>query len=224
MNAIFSVAGAPVPATISSLVIAGWTGRNRDAVEHHIAELEAIGVRRPREVPMFYRMATSLLTTDPTIEVVGPDSSGEVEFVLVSLRDGLHIGVGSDHTDRKVETYGVTVSKQVCPKPISKELWRLDEVDDHWDQLILRSFVTRSGQRSLYQEGPVTRMLAPRELLDRFPDSPGQLPAGAAMFCGTLPVIGALSGGEAFEIELRDPVRGRTLTHRYDVRALAIVD
>jgi hypothetical protein len=107
---------------------------------------------------------------------------------------------------------------------VSSELWRFDEVEPHWDRLVLRSFVTRGGQRVAYQDGPVTRMLAPRDLLARLPDTPGRLPVGTAMFCGTLPVIGTLGGGDAFEIELADPVLGRSLRHRYSVRSLAIAD
>ena len=42
-------------AAIKSLVIAGWTGRNVAALEAHIKELEAIGVKRPKSVPIFYR-------------------------------------------------------------------------------------------------------------------------------------------------------------------------
>ena len=86
---------------IRNLVVAGWTGRNTEALEAHIKELEAVGVKRPKSVPIFYRNAVSLLTTAPEIQVVGDQSSGEVEFVLYSLADGLWIGVGSDHTDRK---------------------------------------------------------------------------------------------------------------------------
>ena len=44
-------------AAIKSLVIAGWTGRNVAALEAHIKELEAIGVKRPKTVPIFYRVA-----------------------------------------------------------------------------------------------------------------------------------------------------------------------
>src|SRR6266513_1608092 len=104
----FMVGGAPRRIDIASLVIAGWTGRDKAAVEHHIAELAAIGVKRPRAVPCFYRLGANLLTTGPDVDVVGTNSSGEVEFVLVSAADGLYVGVGSDHTDRKVEAYGVT--------------------------------------------------------------------------------------------------------------------
>jgi hypothetical protein len=220
----FRVEGAPRRFAIRQLVVAGWTGRNRDAVEHHVAELEAIGVRRPRTIPCFYRLAAALLTTAPEIEVVGDDSSGEVEFVLVSAADGMYVGIGSDHTDRKVEAYGITVSKQMCPKPIGPELWRLADTAPHWDRLTLRSHVTQSGKTTLYQEGSVTRMLAPQELLAKFPDSPGVLPPGTAMFCGTLPVNGEIAGGERFAIELQDPVRSLRLAHEYRVRSLPIVD
>lgn len=219
----FLVSGAQRRVEIVDLVIAGWTGRDKASVEKHIAELAAIGVKRPRAVPVFYRVGASLLTTAREVEVVGGDSSGEVEFVLVSAADGLYVGVGSDHTDRKVETYGVTVSKQMCPKPLGAELWPFAEVDAHWDRLVLRSHVTRNGERRLYQEGAVSRMLAPRDLLGRFSGS-APLAPGTAMFCGTLAVRGDIGGGERFEIELHDPVKNRSLRHEYAVRELAIAD
>ena len=40
---------------VQQLVIAGWAGRNRAAIEHHIEELAAIGVPRPSAVPLYYR-------------------------------------------------------------------------------------------------------------------------------------------------------------------------
>ena len=209
---------------VEQLVIAGWTGRDREAVERHIAELAAIGVRRPRTIPCFYRLGTTLPTSASDVDVVGDDSSGEVEYVLVSAADGMYIGVGSDHTDRKVEAYGVTVSKQMCPKPIGPELWRLADVERHWDRLMLRSRVTRGGQTILYQEGSVNNILAPGDLVAKFPDSPGTLPVGTMMFCGTLPVQGVIGSGDRFEIELIDPVRQRSLQHEYSSRSLAIAD
>jgi len=220
----FLVNGAPRRIEISSLVVAGWTGRDKAAVEHHIAELAAIGVKRPRSVPCFYRLGANLLTTSGEVEVVGENSSGEVEFVLLSAPEAMYVGVGSDHTDRKVEAYGVTVSKQMCPKPLGRELWPFAEVEGHWDRLVLRSHVTRGGERRLYQEGAVSRMLAPGELLARFPDSPGSLPPGTAMFCGTLAVQGEIGGGERFEIELHDPATNRSLRHEYATRSLAVAD
>ena len=220
----FLVNSAPRRIEITGLVVAGWTGRDKAAVEHHIAELAAIGVKRPRSVPCFYRLGANLLTTGHEVEVVGEHSSGEVEFVLIAAPEAMYVGVGSDHTDRKVEAYGVTVSKQTCPKPLGRELWRLAEVEGHWDRLVLRSHVTRGDKRRLYQEGAVSGMLAPGELLARFPDSPGSLPIGTAMFCGTLPVQGEIGGGERFEIELHDPATNRILRHAYATRNLPIAD
>jgi len=220
----FTVDARPIVAEIRDLVIAGWTGRDAEAVERHIAELETMGVNRPRCTPCFYRIGASLLTTDIGVDVVGTDSSGEVEFVLLSLREGLFIGVGSDHTDRKVESYGVTVSKQLCPKPIGAALWPLADVEDHWDSLVLRSWVTRSGEHRLYQEGEVTQMLAPIDLIGRYRDGDGILPQGTAMFCGTMPVKGLIAGGEKFEVELHDPIRNCSLRHTYSVRCLTYAD
>lgn len=209
---------------IADLIVAGWTGRDRSAVERHIAELAAIGVKRPGSIPCFYRLGASLLTTASEVQVAGEESSGEVEFVLISSPEGIYVGVGSDHTDRKVEAYGVTVSKQMCPKPVGRELWRFAEIEEHWDRLELRSHVTRAGKRRLYQEGGVSAMLAPRDLLSRFAASSGEFAPGTAMFGGTLAVNGGIGGGERFEMELHDPVENRSLRHQYAIRALAIAD
>ncbi len=210
-------------ANIDQLVIAGWTGRNRDAVEHHIQELEKIGVARPKTIPCFYRVAEYLLSTKSTFQFCGPDSSGEVEYVIFSLPNGLFIGLGSDHTDRKVEAYGVTVSKQMCPKPIASEVWSFESLKDHWDQLITRSWVTKNGVRELYQEGALGRMLTPQDLIFKYTGN-SQLPVGTAMFCGTHSVLGEIGGGEIFEIELFDPVTNLSIKHAYGSQILEIVD
>ena len=136
---------------------------------------------------------------------------------------GLLVGLGSDHTDRKVEAFNVTVSKQMCDKPIAATAWRFDEVQGHWDQLVMRTWRTRDGVRSLYQEGPVTSLLAPDTLLAKLNDS-ASLAQGTAMFCGTQPVIGELGYGEAFEMELFDPVLDRSLRHAYSVEPLPVAE
>src|SRR6476620_5544395 len=149
---------------VNELVIAGWTGRDEAALRKHIRELEEVGVKPPKTTPIFYRVSADLLTQASAIQVSGPDTSGEVEFVLLAKPDGLWVTVGSDHTDRKAETIGVSLSKQLCAKPISREVWRLEDVAAHWDRLILRSNVGTEGRRRLYQEGPVAGMRPPTEL------------------------------------------------------------
>src|SRR5881394_2062106 len=83
---------SPGDVAIERTIIAGWTGRNPEAVEKHIKELEALGVKRPATTPIFYRVAAAQLTTDSAIEVLGTQSSGEVEFVLLQTLGELWIG------------------------------------------------------------------------------------------------------------------------------------
>ena len=198
---------------IAELVIAGWTERDEQALRKHIKELEEIGVKPPKTTPIFYRVAASLFTHAGEIQVSGPDTSGEVEFVLMRTENDLRVAVGSDHTDRKAETIGVSLSKQLCAKPVSTQSWRYDEVKPHWDRLTLRSWT--DGE--LYQEGPVTAMRSPEDLMGRYPLRPGY-----AMFCGTLAAKGGIRGGERFRMELEDPVLKRKLGHEYRVKVLPV--
>lgn len=204
---------------VRQLVVAGWTGRDAAALEKHIRELEAIGVKRPKTTPIFYRVAASLLTTDDTIEVLGDHSSGEVECVAFSFADGTWVGLGSDHTDRKAEALGVSLSKQMCAKPVSSEIWPLEDAAPHWDSLVLRSYVRVNGERRLYQEGSVAAMRPLQELFRLYGEQE-HLPAGTAMFCGTLAVHGGITAAEKFEMELDDPVLGRKITHSYRIKTL----
>ncbi len=216
--------GAPTPLTlaIDRAVIAGWTGRDPVARDKHIAELEAIGIARPATTPIYYRVSARRLTTADVIEVCGGDSSGEVEFVLIGWQDRIFVGLGSDHTDRKVEAYSVTVSKQMCDKPIASELWELEDVIAHWDQMILRSFAWIDGKRVLYQEGKLDAMLPVDELI-RGCFGGGTLPDGCAMFGGTFAAKGGIRPADRFEYEFEDPVLKRIIRHAYDVIALPVL-
>lgn len=207
---------------ITDLIIAGWTGRNAEAIAAHIEELAAIGVPRPKSTPIFYRAWAGLLTQQPEIQVVGGDSSGEAEPVVVSAGGTLWLGVGSDHTDRKIETIGITVSKQICPKPISREFWRLEEVQGHWDNLILRSWATKDGERRLYQEDVLAKMRHPSDLLSGYGGEGYTLPEGWAMFCGTVATRGPIEPADSLEVEIEDPVLKRRISHFYDAATLPI--
>ncbi len=207
---------------VRNAVIAGWTGRDRAAVEHHIAELEKIGVKRPASVPIFYRVSAARLTTEPMIQVIGEESSGEIEFVLLQSAGRMWVGVGSDHTDREAETIGVTLSKQMCDKPIGGTFWPFEEVAPHFDELILRAHIVEKGKKVLYQEGKVSAMHRPMDLIELYTDR-GALDDDTLMFCGTLAAKGGVRASEGeFSMELEDPVLKRRLTHSYRVQTLPI--
>jgi hypothetical protein len=214
--------GVPLtPVRISQLVIAGWTGRDVDAVRAHMRELEAVGVRPPATFPVFYRVAVARLTSEPVIEGTGLRSSGEVEPVLLQSAGRLWVGVGSDHTDREVETYGVTISKQMCDKPLAPQLWAFDEVASHWDALLLRSHIEEGGKLVSYQEGSLRELRDPLDLISRFKGEP-RLAEETLMFCGTLPALGGVRTAERFRFELEDPVLKRVIRHQYRTLMLPV--
>lgn len=207
---------------VRQAVVAGWTGRDKAAMEHHIHELEAIGVKRPSKTPLFYRVSVQRLTTAPVVEMLGAESSGEVEFILLRSGGRLWVGAGSDHTDRKVESVSIPVAKQLCDKPVAPSFWPFESVVDHWDSLILRSWIHENGKRVLYQEGTTAGMLRPETLLKEF--AGGELAEGTLMFGGTLAAKGGLRPAPRFEFELVDERNGRQIVHAYDVTTLPIVE
>jgi hypothetical protein len=208
---------------IQDFVIAGWTARDMAAVQHHIDELARIGVPAPSSVPLFYRVAASQVTQDTTVQVLGADSSGEAEPVLFTHGGEMWLTIGSDHTDRKVETYSVAVSKQMCVKPVANVAWRLRDVVAHWDQMQLRSWITEGGQRVAYQSGALAAMRTPGDLIPRFCKGANALPEGTMMSCGTLGAIGGVRPALDCQLELEDPVTGRVLRHTYAMQVLPVV-
>lgn len=209
---------ATVEAEFDTLIVAGWTGHNTEALNQHIEELAALGVPRPSTTPIFYRTSVNGLTQATRLDVLGPHTSGEVEPVLVGMQDGVWLGIGSDHTDRKAESMGIALSKQLCGKVIGTALWPLADIT-HWDELIIRSWATIDGKRQLYQEGKLASLRTPANLLQRY-DGSTTLRRGAVMFCGTVAAIGGIRPASRFEIELEDPIRSQRLAHAYDIVVL----
>jgi len=210
-------------ATATEMVVAGWAGRNREAIEHHIDELAAIGVPRPSRVPLFYRVAAQTLSQADWIEAVGENTSGEVEPLLFVHADELFISVTSDHTDRQLETHSVALSKQACAKPVGRQAWRWREVKPHWDAVMLRSWIVQDdGSETLYQEGDAGSLISPETLLAQYLDASAP-PSGLAMSCGTVGTIGEIRPANRLRIALHDPVLRREISHSYAVRALPVV-
>ena len=225
MQLVFSLKSAdgsatPLHAAIDQLVIAGWAGRDLAATEHHIEELAAIGVLRPSAVPLYYRVAANQLTQDETVQVVGGDSSGEIEAFVFAVDGELYVSVASDHTDRKLEAHSVALSKQLCVKPVARTAWRMADVADHWDELQVRSRIVEGGAEVLYQDGSLSSLRTPQELIAGFSEDASTLPNGTGMTCGTVAVIGGIRPAVEFEMELYDPRLKRTLGHRYRLEML----
>jgi hypothetical protein len=207
-------------AEIDQLVIAGWAGRDRAAIDHHIEELAAIGVPRPSAVPLYYRVAANQLTQDNNVQVVGPHSSGEVEAFVFAVAGVQYVSVASDHTDRKLESHSVALSKQLCAKPVGTTAWRFADVVGYWDELVIRSWIVENGKPVLYQEGTLDSLRPPSELIAGYATDAAALPMNCAMSCGTVGAIGGIRPAPSFSMELFDPRTGRSLRHDYAIDVL----
>jgi hypothetical protein len=212
---------APLPFTVRRLVCAGYTTRDPAETERHVRELEALGIPRPKDVPVFCAVASYLATVDPVIEVQGPFTSGEVEYALLFGPGGPWVTVASDQTDRFVERHSVAAAKQLCPKVLAPAVWPLADVEDHWDELRLRAWVRSGRTRRLYQEAALGALLPPAALLPGLRRRVGRLLDGVVLFAGTVPTVdGQVVYGNAYELELADPVRRCAIRTQYAVRVL----
>lgn len=216
----------PLEIDIKTGVIAGWTGRNPDAVAHHIAELAEIGVPAPSTVPLFYRVSDLMFTTAAEIQCVDETSSGEAEPMLIDDGTRLYLGLGSDHTDRKLEAYSVAHSKQICPKPMAPVLWDFDDVAGHLDEIRIRSYVREGGQWVAYQDGTLAGIRPLAELVAASPVAKGgtRLAPGTAMMCGTFAVLsGGVRPAAEFRMEIIDDRLGRSIEHAYSMVSLPVI-
>ncbi|WP_305984022.1 DUF2848 domain-containing protein [Roseibium sp. MMSF_3544] len=214
----FQTATGALEGAPDRLIVAGWTGRNRAAVDHHIEELAAIGVAPPSAVPLYYQCAPSLLTQETDIQVLGPDTSGEAEPFLISLGGKLWMGLASDHTDRALEAHSVAASKQICAKPVAGTLWAYEEVAPHTDKLTLQSWIMEKGDWTLYQDGTLSSILPLEHLIEG-----ASVHEGTAMLCGTLPAIGGVRAAADFKMSLTDPILGRAIEWQYRASSLEAI-
>lgn len=203
---------------IDRVVVAGWTGRNMAAVQHHIDELKVLGISPPSQVPLYYTVANDLLTQADTIQVLGAGTSGEVEPFLVRSGGKTYLGLGSDHTDRDLEGHSVAASKQACAKPVASTLWDLEDVKDYLDEITLKCWIEEKGRKVLYQDGDLSSIRPLTELCDG-----AGVADGTAMLCGTLPAIGGVRPAGKYWMELSDPTSGKSITLSYRVSTLPIV-
>lgn len=211
----------PLPFTVRRIVCGGYSSRDRAEVDRHVKELQRLGIPGPKEVPIFFSVASYLATLGGTIEVQGSFTSGEVEFVLLFGPGGPWVTVGSDQTDRFFERHSVVASKQLCPKVLGGTVWPVAEVEDHWDELTLRSWVRSGRKRRLYQEAALAAMLPPSALLPGVRRHAGRDLAGVVFFSGTVPTVdGELIYGDAYELELADPRLDRRIRAEYTVHVL----
>ena len=204
------------------MVNAGYVGRNQEEVRRHIEELAEKGIPGPETTPTVYPVVCRALTTENAIEVYDKETSGEVEFVLLIVDENeVYVALGSDHTDRHLEESDIPRSKQICPNVMTKTVWSLDEVADHWDNLLIRSTVVQEGKDIIYQEGRLALIMTPSELMEFVQSKISGPLKNMVIYSGTLGMLtGEFVFSDKFSAELIDEILDRKLTLGYTVRQL----
>ena len=212
----------PVSFSVRKMVNAGFTGRNQEEVRHHLDELAAKGIEVPAATPVLYPVIPSALTTDGAVDVYGGETSGEIEYVLfVKNKDEIYVGIGSDHTDRKLEELDIPRAKQITPNIVSPVVWPLEDVLGHWDDLSMKCSVEKGGESIVYQKGGLDLLMSPKELLDLIGDAVEGPLAGTVIYSGTVKMeTEDFVFAERFKGNLTDPVLNRRIDFSYDVRPM----
>jgi hypothetical protein len=206
---------------IKGAILCGYTGRDQSAVKRHIEELKKEGVKPPPSVPTFYPKPPQGVALDGDIYVEGHETSGEIEYVLLTNPQGIWVGLGSDHTDRELERLDILKSKQACPAILSRSLWKYEEIEDHWDEIGIRSWATKEGKKMPYQESTLATILPPEELIRLVQQKVRGSLEGIVIYSGTPPLkTEGIIFADQFEGELYDPTLKRKLTLNYSIHTL----
>lgn len=177
-------------------------------------------VPAPKRIPTIFQCGNYTLTQEKDLHFVGEKTCGEVEYVIIIKNGKRYIGVGSDHTDRALESASVPKSKQACAKPIAVQVWDYEDMKDHWDGIKLRSYQTVDGKEIAYQDGTLADILPPDLILKELDERVGGID-NVVIFSGTVPLLNGFTFGTNFRYEMVDEVLNRKITSDYNVIAIS---
>lgn len=173
--------------------------------------------------PTAYVVISKLIYFDDEIEVIGDKTSGEAEYVLLCAGNEVYVGVGSDHTDRELESVSILKSKQICPNIMSSRVWNLKDVRKDWDEMILRSWVKKDGgKKILYQEAPLAAIITPEDLMEFVRNKlDDENLDSVVIYSGTVAIIPEkIIYSNYFEVDLYNPMTDKKLRCAYKINVL----
>lgn len=202
--------------TPKHVYVVGYSGSNKEKTMEHIRELEEeLGVAPPPHIPTLFEVSRELLTQDKDLFFVGDKTSGECEYVILKIEGKLYIGLGSDHSDRELEADSVPKAKQICLKPISKEIWIYDEIKEHFKEIELNS---KSDSKD-YQKGTLADIMSVEEIVEVLEERILDID-NCIIFSGTVPLVNGYEYGDNFYLELVDNTLNRKISFDYDITVI----
>jgi hypothetical protein len=213
--------GSEVSVQVRAVLNAGYAGRDQAQVRAHIDELAALGVPAPATTPALYPVADYLAQQTDVVQVQHARTSGEAEWALVVAGpepDDVLVTAACDHTDRDLEVHGVAWSKNCGPDVLARRAWRLADIAGHLDRIELIGRV--GADRTEIQRATLDALLPPQYWLARLA-ADDRAATGTVLLSGTV----AMSHGvdpfaDQWEVELADPVTGRSISLCYQVEQL----
>lgn len=197
----------------------GYSGRNVDKTKAHISELKKLGVPKPASIPEIYHLSSALFKQVDSIDVVGNKTSGEAEIVLIFDGEQSYVTLGSDHTDRDLETVSIHKSKQVYDKPLATKLWHFEDVQAQWDNLKLTSYVMENGRWKLYQQDAVSSILPVEKLIASLTKEGANL-TNTIVYCDIVPLKNGFYYPHKFKAELFNSQENNKIELTYSINEL----
>jgi Protein of unknown function (DUF2848) len=218
----FACDGGLVEPEIRQLVLVGFSGRDRVALDRHIADMALAGIKPPAQTPCLYAVIPGLLTQQNAITVLGPHIAPEVEFVLFTWLGRQYLTIGTDLSDLEVERLlSAEKAKNLCAKPVARAAWPLDGVVDHWDELRLNM----ACDGVVVQDSAVSEIMRPETLFRLIEARLGGSAEARMIFSGTIAALGNIpSGAREIAIRLSDPIGKREINHDFRVTHLSPLD
>ena len=233
--------GAPYPieVDVTRLGCSRNAARDVEATQREVDQVRAGGSKMHGPAGICFK-SRYLITNEEAIEVQGPHTSGEVEFVAIRQGGELFVSVGSDHNDRSLDdlwtpmlgkVHDTAKTKQMAPAVVARDAWRYDDMKDHWDDIVMKSSVTVSDELVPFQEFKLADLLDLEYHLVHADwlqqdgavllGGSGALAPGApeSIYVGQTDLDGVIFPAD-FHFEMIDPVLGRTISHGYDVFSL----
>lgn len=205
------------------VIAMGFTARNQEQMKKNLEALKKEGIEYPSSFPQVYPCIKNVLDSGDEIDVLSENTCGEVEYLILKIKNELFIGVGSDHADKKIEKKSILYSKNICPKPFKNLFWRYSQVRDHWDDLIIRSWQKDGNEFIKYQDSSVSNILQPSHVLKSISSCMDDN-EDYIIFCGSVAnITGRYIYGEEFIYEIEDPILKRNIKGSYKINNICKV-
>ena len=157
------------------------------------------------------RITNDRLTTAPEIQVLGDDTIAQAAILLIAAGAGLLIGIASNHKSIYQE------NPQLFSKPISRQVWRFQQVADHWENLLLK---LTGEEGEIIEIGKLAEFAPIDEIITLIASNQSSLDKGTAVLCVGLPILKSSKPSSSYILKLFDQKKDQMLELDYQVRQI----